>query len=395
MKTSVLILLIVTCFALSNCEKEIIIYSTNQLFPNTQPLDVQYAPDEAGLPTFDISEVPLERLYIGIFEEAPIVKDGEIVNTGSLVWHWHSGKAALQTVDFGDGTIDDTTYTAENIACATTDSLFWAAWAWRDEYISHSTSPQTFAFQPVSSAKIAIEKIAFESNQDGLFTAGEELQLNVFLENIGSQKAEAVYLEISHPDMVGLPATHLIPMIAPNAMTVITFPITLPENLSFGDSLLLNIQVRHSECVVEPVQYHPIVINGRQLYLKRVKLLKISSNPDPWSVWDPFKVLPYSNPDPYFVLTTNVADTLYLSSALSDVDSNNPNVAWAILNPTLPLNLDRDYAIKVFDNDPDTTDPDDLIGDVLLSPMKLLEDANDVEIIRSSSIWLQLELVWR
>ncbi|MEM6699215.1 MAG: hypothetical protein AAF599_12505 [Bacteroidota bacterium] len=394
MKNTTILLFAIISLLLISCEKGQINSSADHLFPNTEVLNIYYQSGATDLPIFDVSEVTSQLIYIGIFEEIPIVENQRIINTGALVWHWNSGVDPISFVEFSDGIIDQADYELAALVCKDSVQLYWAAWTWEETQVSHSTPVQEIKIKADPLSRIEVQKIEFASNGDDLFTAGERLNMILVLENTGTESAEDVYVELSHPEVEDLPKSQFLEQINTNTIAKLDFSFTLPKQALLGDSLLINIEINHSGCVEEPMQQYALVVDGKRLYLQSVKLLNIYSNPDPWATWDPFKVHPYTNPDPYFVLSTSVTEELYRSDILYNVDSRIPNVAWSDLSSGFELNLNESYSIKVLDDDPDTSDGDDLVGDVIFSPAEWLANSAEAKIVRSSSVLLRLELIW-
>lgn len=382
-------------------EKDLSNISTNDnLFSGTKTLSIHMSKNAANLPVFEVSEVEQELFYIGLFDEKPVVENNEIINTGALVWHWHSGFESLVSIDFSDGVVDKVSYEVESLKCIPSTTLYWAAWAWEEgNIVSHSTPVTVFNLDIQNSTSLAIRKVDAVDNIDGLFLPEEEVRLNIVVENITSQTVAGVNLEIDNSQIPSLPLSIVINQLSPNELKNIDFSFELPADLSIGDSLVFEVRLTHSECVEEESYFHILKIDGRKARLERITLTKIYTQPIPWTTWDPFYTLPWSNPDPYFLIITNVTDTLYHSNQLENVHPILPNRSWPILNPSLELEFNKTYAIKIVDFDPPLIPPynsgdDDPIGDVTFSPIDFLNSRDKVIKVKSERVELELDLDW-
>jgi hypothetical protein len=98
-------------------------------------------------PDFAWTSTGSRWVFVGIFTQDIVVKDGQIENPGDNVWAWHSGLGTGRegSVRFADGrTVIGgilQTGTAPT-ALAPNRPYFWAVWAWSDNAVSVAESSQ-------------------------------------------------------------------------------------------------------------------------------------------------------------------------------------------------------------------------------------------------------------
>lgn len=113
----------------------------NPIFPNSDLIDVRtpkLGDTVTSTPTFTWVVTGRKYVYLGIFSQNLVIKDGNIANINANIWAWHSGLGTGREGDVSfSGGVDVVNGELQTgrlpTALISGNSYVWAVWAWNDD----------------------------------------------------------------------------------------------------------------------------------------------------------------------------------------------------------------------------------------------------------------------